>query len=453
MSTDPSLWPAVLAQLQSKLRKHQFDTWIRLVRPLRLSEGVLELEVPSQLLRDWLASHYADLILDAVAAITGTRPDLSFIVNPSLAQEQGPQEGMPSPAPYVPPRMDQADEDNEIRLNDDYTFDNFVVGPCNRLAHASAVAVAQAPGYAYNPLFMHGSVGLGKTHLIQAIAQALLGSSPRPKLLYMTCENFMNQFIRAVQKGDLERFRYRYRHLDALLIDDIHFLAKGERTQGEFFHTFNTLYNGHKQIVITSDSPPKEIPKIEERLISRFKWGMVVKLEVPSFETRVAIIRKKAQRRNCELPDDVIAYIAENIDTNIREIEGAIMKVIGVASLSDRPPDLVMAQAALAESIRHSHKTIRIEDIQNAVIGHFRVKLSDLQSKKRNKSVALPRHVCMYLARQLTSYSLEEIGGYFGGRDHSTVLHACDNIERRVESDPGHASTVQMLMEKLRSAR
>jgi chromosomal replication initiator protein len=452
MSTDQGLWSAVLGQIQSRLRKQQFDTWFRHVSPVSLSDATVELQVPNNFSRDWLSTHYKDIIMDSMAAVTGHRPEVLFVLPDSVACDVAVAEVVEStPAHAAPPAQPSPDDDIEIRLNNLYTFENFVVGPCNNLAHAAALGVAESPGYAYNPLFLHGSVGLGKTHLIQAIAHALLRKSPQPRLLYMSCENFMNQFIRAVQKGDLERFRYRYRHVDALLIDDIQFLAKGECTQQEFFYTFNTIYNAHKQIVITSDSPPKEIPRIEERLISRFKWGMVAKIDVPGFETRVAIVRKKAQLRHCVLPDDVAVYIAENIDTNIREIEGAIIRMLAVASLSGHPIDLAIARRALAESIERERKAISIEDIQNAIISHFHVKLSDLQSKKRSKSVALPRHICMYLARQLTSYSLEEIGGYFGGRDHSTVLHACERIEQRAKADPQQAATVQRLMEELRA--
>ncbi len=458
MSAD--YWPAVLDTLQTRLRKQQFDTWFQHVDAVEDSDDVLQLQAPNSFSKDWLATHYRDAIRDAVTAVTGKHPELSFKVKPLDVTDAARPPADAKPAATArsshvtaSPRIETAAVDIEIRLNDLCTFENFVVGPSNNLAHAAAIGVRESPGYTYNPLFIHGSVGLGKTHLIQAIAHALLNESPRPNLLYMSCENFMNQFIRAVQKGDLENFRLRYRHVDALLIDDIQFLSKGERTQEEFFHTFNTLYNAHKQIVITSDRPPKEIPKIEERLVSRFKWGMVAKIDVPSFETRVAIVRKKAQLRRCLLPADVVEYIAEHIDTNIRELEGAIIRLQAISSLSAQPINLNTAIAALSESILRERRAISIEDIQNAVVGHFRVKLSDLQSKRRTKSIALPRHICMYLARKLTSYSLEEIGGYFGGRDHSTVVHACDNIDKGIKADPERATTVKMLTEQLRNGR
>ena len=301
----------------------------------------------------------------------------------------------------------------------------------------------------YDGCLIADSVGLGKTHLVQAIAHTLLSKHPRPKILYMSCENFMNQFISAVRHGDIESFRYRYRHLDVLLIDDIHFLGKGDRTQEEFFHTFNALYNAQKQIVITSDSSPKEIPAIEERLISRFKWGMVTKLSQPSYETRVAIIQKKAQLKGRTFPEDVVNYIAEHIASNIREIEGAIIKIIGYASLMNKQIDLLLAKDALLDTIDRERTTISIEDTQNAVVKYFKIKLSDLQSKRRSRAISHPRQVCMYLARKLTGYSLEEIGGYFGGRDHTTVMHACEKIENLRVSDSLLAATIEKLTDEL----
>ncbi len=460
MSENADYWPAVLDNLQARLRKQQFDTWFQHVDAVEKSDDILQLQAPNNFSKDWLATHYSDIIRHAVSEVTGKHPEMTFAVKTAKADEASwppvninPAATACSAQLTTSASTQTAADDIEIRLNNLCTFENFVVGPCNNLAHAAAIGVADSPGYTYNPLFLHGSVGLGKTHLIQAIAHALLNGYPRPNLLYMSCENFMNQFIRAVQKGGLDNFRLRYRHVDALLIDDIQFLSKGERTQEEFFHTFNTLYNAHKQIVITSDRPPKEIPKIEERLVSRFKWGMVAKIDVPSFETRLAIVIKKAQLRHCHLPADAAEYIAEHLDTNIRELEGAIIRLQAISSLSGRAIDLDTTKAALSESILRERKAISIEDIQNAVVGHFKVKLSDLQSKKRTKSIALPRHICMYLARQLTSYSLEEIGGYFGGRDHSTVLHACDNINKSINANPEHASTVKTLTEQLRSSR
>ncbi|NQT21253.1 MAG: chromosomal replication initiator protein DnaA [Planctomycetes bacterium] len=459
MSTAQLDWNSVLSEAQKRVRKQQFDTWFSNISLVDLKDDKLLLGVPNAFFRDWLKTNYIDVIKESVKVVTGNNVEIAFRLSPNDPEEDPTvgeaarvQVGQPAYAPESPRPFsrDLASLAREVGLHSQYIFNNFVVGPCNNLAHAAALAVAETPSQAYNPLFMHGSVGLGKTHLVQAIAHALLNRRPRPKILYMSCENFMNQFISAVRHGDIENFRYRYRQVDALLIDDIHFLGKGDRTQEEFFHTFNALYNAQKQIVITSDSPPKEIPTIEERLVSRFKWGMVAKLSQPTYETRVAIIQKKAQLKGRSFPEEVVNYIAEHIASNIREIEGAIIKIIGYASLMNKQIDIILAKDALLDTIDRERTTISIEDTQNAVVGHFKIKLSDLQSKKRSKAISHPRQVCMYLARKLTDYSLKEIGGYFGGRDHSTVMHACDKITNMLETDTFLAATIERLTEDMR---
>ncbi|HSI36909.1 MAG TPA: chromosomal replication initiator protein DnaA [Tepidisphaeraceae bacterium] len=339
--------------------------------------------------------------------------------------------------------------DQPLLLSPDYTFDNFVVGPCNRLPHAASVAVADAPGKAYNPLFVHGGVGLGKTHLLQAICQQVLARAPESRILYLSCDSFINQFIAAVQHGDMSTFRYRYRHVDVLVIDDIHFLRGHERTQEEFFHTFNTLYQGNKQIILSADAPPSEIPELEERLVSRFNWGLVARIEKPCFETRMAILKKKALLRGMEIPDDVICYVATKVENNTRELEGAITKVQGMAMLQHGRIDMELAKAALGETGTPEQKRITIQQIIDAVTAYYNVKTSDLQSKKRHKSIAFPRQVCMFFARKFTRYSLEEIGGYFGGRDHTTVLHAVRTITRDVAAEKDIAEQVQHIENQL----
>jgi len=462
MADTQLVWNSILSEAQKRVRKQQFDTWFSNIDFVDLQDKKLHLSVPNSFFRDWLKNHYAHVIEESAKTVTGSDVEIHIglsandpsqkndfaAVEPAKAQAGQPVYVADTPAPL---RSDFSfpSPDGDLCLHSQYVFDNFVVGPCNNLAHAAALAVAEAPSQAYNPLFMHGSVGLGKTHLVQAIAHTLLSKHPRPKILYMSCENFMNQFISAVRHGDIESFRYRYRHLDVLLIDDIHFLGKGDRTQEEFFHTFNALYNAQKQIVITSDSSPKEIPAIEERLISRFKWGMVTKLSQPSYETRVAIIQKKAQLKGRTFPEDVVNYIAEHIASNIREIEGAIIKIIGYASLMNKQIDLLLAKDALLDTIDRERTTISIEDTQNAVVKYFKIKLSDLQSKRRSRAISHPRQVCMYLARKLTGYSLEEIGGYFGGRDHTTVMHACEKIENLRVSDSLLAATIEKLTDEL----
>lgn len=328
-----------------------------------------------------------------------------------------------------------SENDQPLPLNPDYTFENFVTGPCNRLPHAASSAVADQPGKAYNPLFIHGGVGLGKTHLLQAICQRLLERQPTARILYLSCDSFVNQFINAVGQGDMNQFRYRYRNVDVLLIDDIHFLAGHERTQEEFFHTFNTLYHGHKQIILSADCPPSEIPQLEERLVSRFNWGLVARIDKPCYETRIAILKRKAAMRNLEIPDDVVCYVAGKVENNTRELEGSIIKLQSLAMLNKTGIDMEMAKSALGETASAEQRRITIQQILDAVTKYYNVRLSDLQSKKRHKSIAFPRQVCMYLARRHTHYSLEEIGGYFGGRDHTTVLHAVRTIDSDTKAD------------------
>ncbi|MBN2584805.1 MAG: chromosomal replication initiator protein DnaA [Planctomycetes bacterium] len=324
----------------------------------------------------------------------------------------------------------------QLRLNPNNTFDNFVVAPSNRLAHAACSAVCEAPGQAYNPLFLHGTVGLGKTHLLQAICHRLLQRQADIQILYLSCESFVNQFIASVERGELEQFRYRYRHVDVLVIDDIHFLADKERTQEEFFHTFNTLYQAQRQVILSSDSPPHEIPHLEERLVSRFKWGLVARLDKPSFETRVAIVTKKARLRGVDIPEDVIRFIARTIDTNVRELEGAVTRVGAQVQLGGQPITIETAREVLMDSMPRRPREVTVPEIIAAVVKRFSIRVADLQSKRRNKSISTPRQIAMYLARRMTKLSLEEIGGYFGGRDHTTVLHADRKIEELLPNDP-----------------
>jgi chromosomal replication initiator protein len=341
------------------------------------------------------------------------------------------------------------DADQPLLLNPDYTFENFVVGPCNRLPHAASVAVSESAGKAYNPLFIHGGVGLGKTHLLQAVCQHVLARNPDYRILYLSCDSFINQFIQAVQHGDMAQFRFRYRHADVMVIDDIHFLRGHDRTQEEFFHTFNTLYQSNKQIILSADAPPSEIPELEERLVSRFNWGLVARIERPCYETRVAILQKKARLRGMELPDDVICYVASKVENNTRELEGAITKIQGMGMLQEGRIDMELAKAALGETATPEQRRITIQQILDAVTTYYNVRLSDLQSKKRHKSIAFPRQVCMFLARKHTRYSLEEIGGYFGGRDHTTVLHAVRTVGNDIKNEAEVAEQLQYIENQL----
>jgi len=325
---------------------------------------------------------------------------------------------------------------SEFRLHPDYIFGNFVVGPSNRLAHASCVAVSQSPGNTYNPLFIYGNSGLGKTHLLHAICSETEQKSNKAVIRFLSCENFVNRFISAIEKGNLAGFQNQFRTVDMLVIDDIQFLREREQSQEEFFHTFNALYNNGKQIILSADSPPSEIPSLEERLISRFNWGLVSRIDPPSYETRVAIVQKKAHLRGFTIFDEIAEFIARKVHANIRELEGALTSLYAVATTTNEPITLELAKRALEGQIESAVRHISITDIIEVVTNHFDVRLADLQSKKRSQSITMPRQICMYLARNLTKHSLEEIGGHLGGRDHTTVMHACNKINQVKSSDP-----------------
>ncbi len=323
-----------------------------------------------------------------------------------------------------------------LRLNPDYTFENFVVGPSNRLAHASCVAVSQSLGNTYNPLFLYGNSGLGKTHLLHAVCCEAMQRSDSAVIQLLSCEEFVNRFIRAIEEGNVAGFQSQFRTVDALVIDDVQFLREREQSQQEFFHTFNALYNNGKQIILSADSPPGKIPSLEERLISRFNWGLVARIDPPSYETRVAIVQKKAHLRDLSISDEIAEYIARKVQANIRELEGALTTLYALATTAGEQITLELAQTALNGQISLAARHISITDIIEAVTNHFDVRLADLQSKKRSQSIAEPRQICMYLARNLTKHSLEEIGGHLGGRDHTTVMHACSKIQNVKRSDP-----------------
>jgi chromosomal replication initiator protein len=339
-------------------------------------------------------------------------------------------------------------------LNESYTFDTFVIGPSNRLAHAAAVAVSEAPGQAYNPLFLHSSSGMGKSHLLQATCRRVLEGSPQTALAYISCEDFQNQFFSAVQAGEIDSFRARFRYINILVVDDIHFLANRDQTQEEFFHTFNALYNAHQQIILSSDCPPREIPQIQERLVSRFKWGLVAEIEPPGFETRLEIMRLKVGMRNFELPLDVMEYIAHKVDTSIRELEGTVLKLIGYARLLGTSVDVNLARAIVeGPGTRGPHgRPPSISDIVDLVTDYYGMAPAQVHARSRARSVALPRQLCMYLARELTRHSLESIGSFFGGRDHSTVKHACDKIQELEEAGGDVATAVRAIKRKLLSS-
>jgi chromosomal replication initiator protein len=429
---DPTVWQKILLAVRThhpSLNRIWFDQ----MQPRQLTNGVIQVRVETLAQLNFCQSQCQQPFTSAAQTVTGRLVAVSFHC-----------ENLPRGGVFT-------DIDQPLLLNPDYVFENFVTGPCNRLPHAASVAVAEQPGRAYNPLFIHGGVGLGKTHLLQAVCQKLLEKNGDARILYLSCDSFINQFITAVETGDMNTFRYRYRNLDMLVIDDIHFLAGKDRTQEEFFHTFNTLYQGHKQIILSADCPPSEIPELEERLVSRFNWGLVARIERPTYETRVAILQKKAKLRGLALPDDVVCYIAAKVENNTRELEGAITKIQGMSMLQEGKIDLDLAKAALGESATHEKRQVTIQNILDVVTKYYNVRLSDLQSKKRHKSIAFPRQVCMFLARRHTRYSLEEIGGYFGGRDHTTVLHAVRTVDEDTKNDREIANQLTHLESQLLS--
>jgi len=486
-------WGDFLDAMRSECTQQQFQSWFARLRPGRHDDRELVILVPNRFLCDRLRTSYLEFLTQVTRRVAGRDYRISLEVDESsesisdlpfpIADPPPASNGRESPvsgpsresmgagtpgkkwAPTSHSFRTRGDrgkrhshlEDaaalasSEADLNPHYSFQNFIVGPSNRVPHAAALAVVASPGTAYNPLFLHGSVGLGKTHLLQAICHALLERRRITRFLYLSCETFVNHFISAIENGNLEDFRYYYRHVDMLLIDDVQFLAKKERTQEEFFHTFNTLYNAQKQIVLTCDSPPSELRSIQERLVSRFNWGLVTHLQLPDYETRVAIIKNKATLMNFTLPEDVAHYTADRVRSNIRDLEGAITKIVGYARLTRRPADLALAREALQGTPQRHASPVTVDEIVRTVTEQFGVKRADLESKKRSKSITFPRQICMYLARRETGLSLEEIGQLFGGRDHTTVLYAEDKIRNLVETDPDVAETVREVRERLRA--
>ncbi len=432
--------PGFRESLVDYLRKNHADIcrhWFDDIEPSEIRDGVLRLIVREPVQLRYLQRCCGTHFTEAAQNVTGRLLVVRF-VSPEDDAKYDPRAPV---APAVSTPSDEGSErpawlDEQMLLSPDYTFGSFVIGPGNRLAHAAAQAVAQKPGRAYNPYFIHGGVGLGKTHLLHAICQELLRAQPNLRLCYISCNAFMDLFHEAVRAGRMNDFRNRFRTADVLVIDDIHFLSKHEQTQEEFFHTFNALYQLGKQIILSSDAAPTEIPDLEERLTSRFAAGLVARIERPCFETRISIIKSKAELHGVALPDDVPSYIAAKIDTNIRELEGALTRVRGYAMAAGQPITLELAKQALeGESSSRSGNAPSLQSIIESVTRFYDVKLTELLSKRRHKSIAMPRQVCMYLARKHTRFSLEEIGGYFGGRDHTTVMHAVRTIEQKVGAD------------------
>jgi chromosomal replication initiator protein len=440
------LWSRVLQEIEKKISKPSFETWLKSTKAYSLKDDKLTIVAPNEFARDWLESKYSGLIMDTVLEITGAELIIKFI----LPQNHIEEIAMNIPSVKEKVKFDEPIEFGQSMLNPKYTFDTFVIGSGNRFAHAASLAVAEAPAKAYNPLFIYGGVGLGKTHLMHAIGHYVLEHNPNAKVVYLSSEKFTNEFINSIRDNKAVEFRNKYRSVDVLLIDDIQFLAGKEQTQEEFFHTFNTLHEESKQIVISSDRPPKEIPTLEDRLRSRFEWGLITDITPPDLETRIAILRKKAKAEGLDVPNEVMLYIANQIDTNIRELEGALIRVVAYSSLINKDINASVAAEALKNLITAAKpKTLSIQDIQRTVGEFFNLKLEDFKAKKRTKSVAYPRQVAMYLSRELTDHSLPKIGEEFGGRDHTTVIHAHEKISKLVEIDVQLQAQLKEINEKL----
>ena len=424
-----NLWEQVLARVEAKVNRHSFYTWFRPTSFVAEDSATVTVRVPNALFKDWLTKHYSGVISEAMAEVQRPNMTLQFVADVQTdpasiqlsADEAAVLEHSSTPATAPAP--------GPAGLNPRYTFDTFIVGSSNQFAHAACRAVAEAPSRSYNPLFIYGGVGLGKTHLMHAVGQYVLLHDRNLKLTYISSERFMNEMINAVRYDRVLDFRERYRSVDVLLVDDIQFLAGKEGTQTEFFHTFNALYDSQKQIVLSSDCPPHEIPALEERLRSRFEWGLIADIQSPDLETKVAILKKKAEAEAVPLPDNVAMYIAGRIKSNIRELEGSLIRLIAYASLTGQEISLGLAQEVLKNIIDHEEKAVTIDAIQKFVAEYYNLKLADLKSRNNAKSVAMPRQVAMYLCKNLTHASLPEIGRSFGGKHHSTVIHSIRKVE------------------------
>ena len=452
----PGIWQTTLNEIEKKMSRPSFETWLKTTKPVSLLNNTLVISVPNDFTKDWLVGHYVEIINEALQKVSGNNYQVRFIA-PRL--DERPEEEsayIPASEQLSPSRTQRKEQPAFFAsswLNPKYTFGTFVIGGSNRFAHAASLAVSEAPARAYNPLFIYGGVGLGKTHLMHAIGHHVLELFSASRVMYLSSEKFTNDFINSIRDNKTVEFRNKYRNIDVLLIDDIQFLAGKEQTQEEFFHTFNALHENNKQIIISSDRPPKEIPTLEERLRSRFEWGLITDIQPPDLETRIAILRKKAALEKMTIPNDVMLYIANNIVTNIRELEGAFIRVIAYSSLVNRNVDVSMSEEALKDILCGQEKPlfITIDHIQRETAQYFALKTDDLKAKKRTKNVALPRQVAMYLARELTDASFPKIGAEFGGRDHTTVMHAHRKIVQDIQLNRQLKSIVEQIMVKINS--
>jgi chromosomal replication initiator protein len=442
------IWADVLGYVRKNISEVEYHTWFAPVKNLGVQEGSLVLGVRNSFAQEWFRKHYLDLLEDALRSLGAQNPAVSFQVLPAVQEAMflpqdpppppGPPTRSPSPAPF----------ENRKSLNPKYTFENFVVGPNNNLAHAAALAVAESPGKAYNPLFIYGDVGLGKTHLMHAVGHYMMERFPGKRIEYVSTESFTNDLINAIRDDKMTLFRNRYRSVDLLLVDDIQFLAGKERTQEEFFHTFNALYENHKQIILSSDRPPRDIQTLEGRLRSRFEWGLITDIQSPEFETRVAILKMNAEHNRIDIPQDVLELIARQVTSNIRELEGALMRVVAFSSLNNVPFSRAVAAKALSNVFTPQEVKVEMIDVLRQVAAHFNMPQDVVRGAGRVREVVVPRQVAMYLIRELTSHSLPEIGQFFG-RDHSTVMHAVSKVTEQMGKDTELTASVSSLRRQM----
>jgi chromosomal replication initiator protein len=451
MGSMHGLWETALSTLEGRIKPHNFEMWLRPINCKAIEGQRILLSAPSKWIKEWFQDNYQEIVLDALRDQTQQEFEIVFEVRESetdsvtavkatAVESDSAKEAIPGALPT------EKSEPQGTDLLGKYNFDSFVVGPSNQLAHAASRAVAEVPAGKYNPLFIYGGVGLGKTHLVHAIGHRIRETHPGWRILYLKTETFMNEYINCIRNGKIDEFRRKYREkCDVLLMDDIQFLAGKDRTQDEFFHTFNSLFESHRQIVLTADKYPHEIPDLEERLRSRFQSGLIADIQPPELETRIAILKKKADLDQIALPDDVAIYLATNIKSNVRELEGLLIRVAAFASLQEQPITIEFAKETLKNFLTQASHSLTVEAVQKEVANYFNVKLADLKSPKRHQAIARPRQIAMYLARKLCKASYPELGQRFGGKDHTTVLSACRKIDSLVQSDAKTRHTVEEL--------
>ncbi|MBM4260677.1 MAG: chromosomal replication initiator protein DnaA [Deltaproteobacteria bacterium] len=442
------LWQQALAKLKEKLGKQSFDTWIRPTSFVSLNKTELRIAVPSKLHRDWITEHFLAQIEEVIGTLCGQTTAVTFEIDPETVEKQIASERTLRKEDREKPPVQTPHRVNNLSAR--YTFDSFVVGASNQFAHAASLAVANKPGLHYNPLFIYGGVGLGKTHLVNAIGNQAANHNGQLKVLYLSSESFMNELIGSLRRDKMDEFKTKFRNVDVLILDDVQFIAGKERTQEEFFHTFNSLYDAHKQIVLTSDKFPKEIPGLEDRLRNRFEWGLIADIQPPDVETRIAILQKKAVELNVQLPQEIGIFLASNISSNVRELEGGLTRLSAFSSMTKAALTIDLAKEVLRNILRDARPEVTVEGIQKAICDYYNVKIGELKAKRRTQNIALPRQVAMYLCRKHTDTSFPAIGAKFGGRDHSTVIHASKTIEQRIKDDPQMQITIEKLERTLK---